>query len=289
MNDAPDKPVLVPSPAGEGRELIARLRELGHEVDHAPFVELRMNRDSDTKHAVADLMEGRFAQLVLDGPRAVDVLLSYADNHDDGNAEGDRAVEHGHPGHAGHAGRPGLALPHGVEVTAVGADAAASLQEVGIESARTIPPFDAVHAAGRAPTPGTGSAPDSPAIPAAQETGAGLLLITSAATPASITGSLEERGYAVTRVNGYRPVPVSLDAQVVRDLRLAGYAAVALPSTLLADLAGHLGIHRDIQVVTMHEAATTAAEARSLVVHGQATDPTGAALAEAIHRALAGS
>lgn len=262
MNDASDKPVLVPSPAGEGRELIARLRKLGHQVDHAPFVELRMNRDSDTKHAVTALMEGRFAQLVLDGPRAVDVLLSYADNHDDENAEGDRAAEHGHPGQAG---RPGLALPHGVQVTAVGADTAAALQEVGIEPSSIT------------------------SVPTAHQPGEGLLLIPSAATPASITGALQKRGYAVTRVNGYRPVPVSLDAQVVRDLRLAGYAAVALPSTLLADLAGHLGIHRDIQVVTMHEAATAAAEARSLVVHGQATEPTGAALAEAIDRVVAGS
>ena len=286
MNDAADKPVLVPSPAGEGRELIARLRELGHEVDHAPFLDLRMNRDSDTKHAVAALMEGRFTQLVLDCPRAVDVLLSYADNHDDENAEGDLTAEHGSPGHTG---RPRLALPHGMEVTAVGADTAAALQEVGIEPALTIPPFDTAPAAHRAPAPGTDTPRAAAGVPAAQETGAGLLLITSAATPVSITRALQESGYAVTRVNGYRPVPVSLDSQVVRDLRLAGYAAVALPSTLLADLAGHLGIHRDIQVVAMHDAATAAAEARSLVVHGQATEPTGAALAEAIHRAVAGS
>ena len=281
MSEQSSKPVLVPSPAGEGRELVARLRELGHEVDHAPFVELRMNRDSDAKHAVAALMVGRFTQLVLEGPRAVDLVLSYADLQDAAEAHHTR-------GEAGEAdegsdpasedpdapGRPVLALPRGTEVTAIGEDTAAALAEVGLAPARTVPALD------------TGAGLE---VPAAPREGEELLLITSATAPASLTGQLQRAGYAVTRVTGYRPVPVGLDPQVVRDLRLAGYSSVALPGTFLADLAGHLGIHRDIRVVTLHAGATKAAEARSLVVHGQATEPTGAALAEAIDRAVAGS
>lgn len=276
MSEQSSKPVLVPSPAGEGRELVARLRELGHEVDHAPFVELRMNRDSDAKHAVAALMEGRFTQLVLEGPRAVDLVLSYADLQDardtGGNpSDGESAPASEDPDAPG---RPVLALPRGTEITAIGEDTAAALAEVGLEPTRTVPALDA----------GAGLE-----VPAASREGEELLLITSATAPASLTGQLQQAGYAVTRVTGYRPVPVGLDPQVVRDLRLAGYSSVALPGTFLADLAGHLGIHRDIRVVTLHAGATKAAEARSLVVHGQATEPTGAALAEAIDRAVAGS
>lgn len=262
MNDASDRPVLVPSPAGEGTELIEHLRRLGHQVDHAPFLELRLQRDSDTKHAVTALMEGRFTQLVLEGPRALDVLLSYADNHDDENAQGDAD---------GHPGRPALALPHQVQVTALGEDAAAALRAVDIDPARTLPPLDV-----------TGEL----RLPPARVEGEDLLMIASAGAPVGLAAAMEGAGYAVTRVTGYRLRPVRLDATVVRDLRRGGYSALALPSTFLADLAGHLGIHRDIRVVTLHEAATAAAEARSLVVHGQALEPTGTALAEAIHRAL---
>lgn len=276
MSEQSSKPVLVPSPAGEGRELVARLRELGHEVDHAPFVELRMNRDSDAKHAVAALMEGRFTQLVLEGPRAVDLVLSYADLQDARDTGGNPSDGESDPASEDPdaPGRPVLALPRGTEITAIGEDTAAALAEVGLEPTRTVPALDA----------GAGLE-----VPAASREGEELLLITSATAPASLTGQLQQAGYAVTRVTGYRPVPVGLDPQVVRDLRLAGYSSVALPGTFLADLAGHLGIHRDIRVVTLHAGATKAAEARSLVVHGQATDPTGAALAEAIDRAVAGS
>lgn len=269
MNDASDKPILVPSPAGEGRSLVDHLRALGHEVDHAPFVELRMNRDSDAKHAVAALMEGRIAQLVLEGPRAVELVLSYADLQDDASGDGAPGGTDG-PG-GGHVGRPTLALPRDTVITAIGEDTTTALRELGIEPGRTLPPLDV-------------SA--SLDLPAASQQGEALLLVTSATAPPALTGQLQQAGYAVTRVTGYRPVPVGLDSQVVRDLRLAGYSAIALPSTFLSDLAGHLGIHRDIRVVTMHETATAAAEARSLVVHGQADAPTGASLAEAIHRAL---
>lgn len=269
MSEQSEKPVLVPSPAGEGRALIERLRTLGHEVDHAPFVELRMNRDSDAKHAVAALMEGRIAQLVLEGPRAVDLVLSYADLQDD--ASGDGAPDDADGQAEGHADRPALALPRDTGITAVGEDTASALRELGIEPERTLPALDV-------------SAELD--LPAASQQGEALLLVTSATAPPALTGRLQQAGYAVTRVTGYRPVPVGLDAQVVRGLRLAEYSAIALPSTFLADLAGHLGIHRDIPVVTMHGSATTAAEARSLVVHGQAAEPTGAALAEAIDQAL---
>lgn len=79
---------------------------------------------------------------------------------------------------------------------------------------------------------------------------------------------------------------VGLDPQLVRDLRRPAYGALVLRSTLLADLAGHLGIHRDIQVVAADDAVAATAEARGLVVHAVAGSTGAEELATAALSAL---
>ena len=97
MNDVMSTPVLVPDPAGRGAGLLEALREFGLAVDHHPFLELRMQRDSDTRDAVAGLAAGRFGHVVVTAPRVVDVLVSYdedapepgADESNDARIAGD--------------------------------------------------------------------------------------------------------------------------------------------------------------------------------------------------------
>ncbi|MFC7375297.1 MULTISPECIES: uroporphyrinogen-III synthase [unclassified Brachybacterium] len=251
MNDATTLPVLVPAPAGSATELIARLREMGLSVDHSPFLELRAQRDTDTRRAVEALAAGQFAHLVVDSRRAAEVLASY-----DGSTDSRHEVT--------------FAVP--VAVTAVGQETATALRELGVFAARVAADSDAAIARD---------------LPEASTAGESLLLVCGAATDASVRPALEAKGYTVTQATAYRPRSVSLDAQLVRDLRLRGYGALALTTPMLASLAGHLGIHRDIRVLTRDAAVTAAAEARGLVVHGEATEPTEASLAEAVRRALA--
>lgn len=242
MSDVMGMPVLVPDPAGRGRELIDHLHRFGLTVDHSPFLELAMQRDADTRDAVGALVEGRFDHVVLDSPRAADLLLSYDP-----------------------------VLPEHTLVIAAGHETAAALHEHGMDPAVVTA--------------------DSPAAlvsqaPAAGEPGQGLLLLGSATMAPTVREGLTAKGYTVTQVVAYRPRSVSLEPQIVRDLRLHGYSAIVLTSAMIATLAGHLGIHRDIRVITIDAEATAAAEAKGLVVHGQAIEPTGASLAEATRRAL---
>lgn len=243
MSDVMSMPVLVPAPAGRGGELIDHLHRFGLTVDHSPFLELSMQRDSDTRDAVGALVEGRFDAVVLDSPRAADLLLSYEP-----------------------------VLPEHTLLIAVGHETAAALHAHGMDPAVVTA--------------------DSPAAlvsqaPAADESAQRLLLLGSATLAPAVREGLGAKGYTVTQVVAYRPRSVSLEPQIVRDLRLHGYSAIVLTSAMIATLAGHLGIHRDIRVVTIDAEATAAAEAKGLVVHGQAIEPTGASLAEATRRALA--
>ena len=289
MTAASALPVLVPSAAGHGVPLIEALQSRGYTIDHCPFLELRPQRDADTRLALEDLVEGRYAVVVVEGPLSAQLLVEEVLG-------------------------AGAVLPAGLRVVSAGFETAEALRAGGITPTATASDAEAsiaqaVGPAGVGPA-GIGPAGIGPAVgglgggPAGGgassvgPTGVGpagaravaepseLLLLGSALLPPTLRTSLERSGHRVTAVVGYRPRTTSLDPQVVRDLRLAGYSAVVLPTTLLASLAGHLGIHQDIRVVTVHHEATGAAQAKGLPVHGEAAEPSPWALAAAVDAAV---
>ncbi|QCR53076.1 hypothetical protein C1N80_05430 [Brachybacterium sp. SGAir0954] len=251
MTAASALPVLVPSAAGHGVPLIEALQSRGYTIDHCPFLELRPQRDADTRLAIEDLLEGRYAQVVVEGPLSAQLLVE--------DVLG-----------------TGSALPPGLRVVSAGFETTEALRAGGITPTATASDAEASIAQAVGPA-GGGAAGDRAAAGPSE-----LLLLGSALLPPTLRTSLERAGHRVTTVVGYRPRTTSLDPQVVRDLRLAGYSAVVLPTTLLASLAGHLGIHRDIRVITVHHEATGAAQAKGLTVHGEAAEPSPWALAAAV-------
>ena len=52
--------VLVPRPVGRAETLLEELRAAGFAAEHHPFLELRLESDSDLREAVADLAGGAF-------------------------------------------------------------------------------------------------------------------------------------------------------------------------------------------------------------------------------------
>lgn len=265
MTAASALPVLVPSAAGHGVPLIEALRSRGYTIDHCPFLELRPQRDADTRLAIEDLVEGRYAVVVVEGPLSAQLLVEEVVG-------------------------AGAVLPAGLRVVSAGYETAEALRAGGITPTATASDAEAsitqaVGPAGSGPA-GGGPAGGGGAGGNGGEAAFELLLLGSALLPPTLRTSLERSGHRVTTVVGYRPRTTSLDPQVVRDLRLAGYSAVVLPTTLLASLAGHLGIHRDIRVVTVHHEATGAAQAKGLTVHGEAAEPSPWALAATVDAAV---
>lgn len=246
MTHATTLPVLVPAPAGQAVALIAQLRERGLVVDHAPFLELRPQRDADTRHALAALAAGSLGHLALTHPTSLEVLLEEGAGLD-----------------------PAAQLPVGLEITAVGEETAHALRERDLTPTRVITTAELL------------AAPPAPEAP-----GAPLLLAGISALDPSLAAALSSAGHAVTTLITHRVRSMSLEPQIVRDLRLHGYGAIVLTDPLVADLAGHLGIHRDIRVVTRDAETSARARARSLVVHGEAAAPDAGALADAVELAL---
>lgn len=255
MTAASALPVLVPSAAGHGVPLIEALQSRGYTIDHCPFLELRPQRDADTRLAIEDLVEGRYAQVVVEGPLSAQLLVEEVVG-------------------------AGAVLPTGLRVVSAGYETAEALRAGGITTTATASDAEASIAQAVGPARG------GPAGGGAGGAASDLLLLGSALLPPTLRTSLERSGHRVTAVVGYRPRTTSLDPQVVRDLRLAGYSAVVLPTTLLASLAGHLGVHHDIRVVTVHHEATGAAQAKGLTVHGEAAEPSPWALAAAVDAAV---
>ncbi|HEX7349453.1 uroporphyrinogen-III synthase [Brachybacterium sp.] len=251
MTHATTLPVLVPAPAEQAVAVIAQLRERDLVVDHAPFLELRPQRDADTRHALAALTEGRLRHLVLTHPTSLEVVASEGASPD-------------------LAGQPPVAqLPAGLEITAVGEDTAHALRERGLTPTRVTTTAELL------------AAPPEPETP-----GAPLLLAGISALDPSFAPALSSAGHAVTALITHRVRSASLEPQIVRDLRLPGYGAIVLTDPLVADLAGHLGIHRDIRVITRDAETSARARARSLVVHGEAAAPDAGAFADAVQQAL---
>jgi uroporphyrinogen-III synthase len=258
MDDVLDRPVLVPDASGQGRELSEALRAAGLQVDHSPLVELRLERDTDARRAVESLRDGGAMRVLLCGPRAVDLVLTVG-----GDDPADPAAEEA----------PSLRgfLPDEVEVLAAGHTTGAALRAAGVEpDAQTL-------------ATGPDLAAELPPPPAEDP---GLLVLGSAADAAALVPAVQARGYRPTWVTAFRPKPVDADHQLIRDLRLGGYSALVLSEPLLAALAGSLGIHQDIRVIAIDAATARAAEAKRLVVHGQAAEPTPSALAAATRAAL---
>lgn len=243
MTTAPSLPVLVPDAAGDAADLLEALRSRDLPTDHAPFVELRAQRDGDLRAALAALAAGEVDRLVVTSARAAEVL---------GEDEG-------------------LTVPGGTAVAAADAPTAAALEAAGVPGAAVLdrPESDPGLAAALAPAAGER-----------------VLLVGSTATPPGLRPALEAAGARVTLVLAVRLRSVGLEPQVVRDLRLHGYGALVLRTPLLADLAGHLGIHRDIRVVVADAAVARVAEARGLVVHRIAGSAAPDALADAVVAAL---
>lgn len=164
-----------------------------------------------------------------------------------------------------------LLVPAGTAVAVTDAATAAVLAAAGVPDARVLEREET--------DPGFAAAlsPDA---------GERLLLVGSTATPPALRPALEAAGARVTLVLAVRVRTVGLDPQLVRDLRRPAYGALVLRSTLLADLAGHLGIHRDIRVVAADDAVAATAEARGLVVHAAAGSTGAEELATAVLSAL---
>ncbi|MBB5830356.1 uroporphyrinogen-III synthase [Brachybacterium aquaticum] len=259
--------VLVPAPAGQAGSLIAALRAQGLRADHTPFVELRDQRDTDTRAAAAALTAGGIGHLAVTSPRSVQVLAEVA-----AALAADGAAVDGGGSAAADGADAALPLPADATVTALGEETGEALTAAGVPGAAlTVVAAEADLAA---------------AVLEATSEGDAVLLAGPAHLAPDLAQRLRSAGRDLTVAVTHRVRSTGLDTQTVRDLRLHGVDALVLTTPLLADLAGHLGIHRDIRVVAADASTAARAEARELVVHGIAAEPTAASLAAAVRTAL---
>lgn len=254
--------VLLPRPAGRGRNLVALLQEAGLVVEQHPFVELRLHEDAPLRDAARDLAAGEFDHLVLTSPRAVDALL---------------------------AGDGTLRIPPEVTVTVVGEGTASALRSVGREPGRIASGSGAALVAQFPAAPSVAAPAGTDPLETADSAPSGtrVLFPASAAAAPTVPEGLAAKGYQVTKAVAYSPHPVDLDPQVTGSLRAGGYAVVVLTSSMIARITAQIGLHPGTRVVTIGDPTTAQASACGLTVHRQADAPTDQALAEAVLAVLA--
>ena len=100
------RPALIPRPAGRGDAIIEQLHAWGYEAEQHPFLEMRLERDSDMRRAAAALVAGEHTHLVLTSRTAVEALAQFG----------------------------ALDLPEATTVVAVGPGTAAELASHGVEA-----------------------------------------------------------------------------------------------------------------------------------------------------------
>ena len=115
-----------------------------------------------------------------------------------------------------------------------------------------------------------------------------LWLPASSAAADTVRQGLVERGYTVTQTIAYRPQVLEQPPHVLAALREGGYAAVVLTSPMIAREIAARGPHPGTVLLSIGEPTTAALREAGLPVHGQAAQPTDAALAAAVAAALAG-
>lgn len=252
--------VLLPRPAGRAGTLPALLGRDGVIVAHHPLVELEVEAGPAVQRALQDLAAGRYTDLVVTSRSGVAALLA---------ASGLAAP--GAEGAAGLSAAVGtLAVAPGTRVVAVGPSTAAALADAGVAT-------DLVAEGSGAALVAAMPAPDGERT---------VLFPASAAAAPTVPDGLRAAGYAVDRVEAYRPRPVELPEPVARDLATGGFAAIVLTSPMIARHAAAAGIGAGTAVVTIGSPTSSAARAAGLPVAVQAAAPDDEHLAAAVRSVL---
>lgn len=247
------RPVLVTRPAGRGDALVRLLEQQGLVVEHRPLTRLVPVVGPAVDLARAELRAGEYSHLVLTSRTAVEALFST-----------------GSPT-APPAASP-VEVPPLTQVVAVGEGTAAALAAVGIRA-------DMVAS-------GSGAALVAEMPPVSTTPAPRVLFPASAAASPTVPEGLWAKGYRVEQVTVYRPEPVDLPEAAARALRLGGYGAIVLTSPMIAQRAAAIGISPTTVILTIGDPTTEAVRAAGLEVALQAEEPTDAALASAVVRAL---
>ena len=242
----PARPVLVTRPAGRGEQLVHLLEEAGLAAEHVPLTRLVPSGGREMEAARAELAAGGFTHLVVTSRTAAERL---------------GAVDHG---------APGVHVPAGTEVIAVGEGTAAALARIGVPATQVAE--------------GSGEALVAAMPPAAP--GARVLFPASAAASRTVPEGLRATGYEVREVEAYRPAPLEAPPEVSAGLPSGRYAALVLTSPMIARRAAELGVHPSTAIVTIGEPTSAAVRAAGLAPARQAAEPSDEALLAAVLAAL---
>ena len=240
------RPVLVTRPAGRGERLVHLLEEAGLAAEHVPLTRLVPSGGREMEAARAELAAGGFTHLVVTSRTAAERL---------------GAVDHG---------APGVHVPAGTEVIAVGEGTAAALARIGVPATQVAE--------------GSGGALVAAMPPAAP--GARVLFPASAAASRTVPEGLRATGYEVREVEAYRPAPLEAPPAVSAGLPSGRYAAIVLTSPMIARHASELGVHPSTAIVTIGEPTSAAARTAGLAPACQAAEPPDEALVAAVRAAL---
>ncbi|MGO2312128.1 MAG: uroporphyrinogen-III synthase [Brachybacterium tyrofermentans] len=266
----PSRPVLVTRPAGRGDGLVTLLAQHGVVVEHRPLTRLLPVRGPEVDLARERLAAGQYSHLVLTSRTAVEAFCL---------AESPSADSAGSTGSTGSTGSPGapalpasLGVPPHTQVVAVGEGTAAALAAIGIRA-------DVVAA-------GSGAAlVEAMPVASSAPTSRVLFPASGAASP-TVPEGLRSKGYRVDQVTVYRPEPVDLPEASAQALRTGGYSAMVLTSPMIARRAAAIGIHPSTAILTIGDPTSEAVREAGLRVTLQAEEPTDAALAAVVVRAL---
>ena len=242
----PARPVLVTRPAGRGEQLVHLLEEAGLAAEHVPLTRLVPSGGREMEAARAELAVGVFTHLVVTSRTAAERL---------------GAVDHG---------APGVHVPAGTEVIAVGEGTAVALARIGVRATQVAE--------------GSGEALVAAMPPAAP--GARVFFPASAAASRTVPEGLRATGYEVREVEAYRPAPLEAPPAVSAGLPSGRYAAIVLTSPMIARHAAELGVHPSTAIVTIGEPTSAAARTAGLAPACQAAEPSDEALVAAVRAAL---
>ena len=245
----PSRPVLVTRPAGRGDSLVSLLEQGGAAVENRPLTRLVLVSGPDVDLARERLAAGEYTHLVVTSRTAVEALSS-------AEATAENPVD----------------APPCTQVVAVGEGTAAALAAVGIRA-------DVVAS-------GSGAALVEE-MPAARTARASRVLFpASGAASPTVPEGLRAKGYRVDQVTVYRPEPADLPEAPAQALRTGGYSAIVLTSPMIARRAAAIGIHPSTAILTIGDPTSEAVREAGLTVTLQAEEPTDAALAAVVVRAL---
>lgn len=245
----PSRPVLVTRPAGRGDSLVSLLEQGGAAVENRPLTRLVLVSGPEVDLARERLAAGEYTHLVVTSRTAVEALSS---------AEAPAETPVG--------------VPPCTQVVAVGEGTAAALAAVGIRA-------DVVAS-------GSGAALVEEMPTASTARTSRVLFPASGAASPTVPEGLRAKGYRVDQVTVYRPEPADLPEASAQALRTGGYSAIVLTSPMIARRAAAIGIHPSTAILTIGDPTSEAVREAGLTVTLQAEEPTDAALAAVVVRAL---